>query len=65
VTNKKVRVVEITSPLSIGEAARILNVHTNTVRRWSQSGFLKTYRVGPRKDRRFDPADVKKLLEKS
>ncbi len=50
--------------LSTRDVARYLNVHTNTVRRWSSSGILKTYRVGPRKDRRFKRHDVEKLLVK-
>lgn len=50
--------------LTIAEAAELLNVHTNTVRRWSNKGILETYIVGPRNDRRFKRRDVKKLLRK-
>jgi len=64
-SNKKVRSSIIDPPLSTGEVARLLNIHCNTVRRWSQIGLLKTYRVGPRGDRRFKRTDVQKLLEKS
>ncbi len=56
--------VDVEPPLSTSDVARYLNVHTNTVRRWSSSGILKTYRVGPRKDRRFKRHDVEKLLVK-
>ncbi len=48
--------------LSTGDVARLLGIHANTVRRWSRSGILKTFRVGPRGDRRFRQTDVFKLL---
>jgi excisionase family DNA binding protein len=62
---KKMHPSRIDPPLSTGDVARLLNIHANTVRRWSHSGLLKTYRVGPRGDRRFKRNDVQKLLEKS
>ena len=40
------------------ELAKFLNVHINTVRRWSDRGILKSYRMGPRGDRRFSRDDV-------
>ena len=48
----------VTKMMTVGEVARLLNVHTNTVRRWSERGILKTYRVGPRRDRKFRRRDV-------
>jgi excisionase family DNA binding protein len=51
--------------LTIAEAAEILNIHVNTVRRWSNKGIIETYRVGPRGDRRLRQGDVDKLLRKS
>jgi excisionase family DNA binding protein len=53
---------EINSLLTVGEAARLLQVHVNTVRRWSNLGILKSYRVGSRSDRRFHKEDIIKLL---
>lgn len=50
--------------ISIREAARILNVHTETLRRWDNSGKLKAQRVGPRQDRKYLPADIIKMLER-
>jgi len=50
--------------LTTAEAAELLNVHTNTVRRWSNKGILETYCIGPREDRRFKRRDVNKLLRK-
>ncbi len=62
---KRERPAEIEKPLSTGDVALLLNIHTNTVRRWSRCGILKTYRVGPRGDRRFLQKDVRMLLHKS
>ena len=51
--------------LTTSEVARKLNLHVNTIRRWSNMGVLKTYRIGPRGDRRFKIQDVDELLLKS
>ncbi len=50
--------------LTAAEAAEILNVHINTVRRWSNKGILETYRIGPRGDRTLRRRDVDKVLQK-
>lgn len=42
--------------------ARMLYVHINTVRRWSDQGILKPYRIGPRGDRRFMRDDIIQFL---
>jgi len=49
--------------LTTSEVARILNVHINTIRRWSNQGILKSYRIGSRGDRRFKKNDVDAILE--
>jgi len=49
--------------LTSTQVARRLNIHMNTVRRWSSRGILKAYRVGPRGDRRFKWEDVVNVLE--
>ena len=49
--------------LTVGEVAKILNLHRSTVRRWSDLGILRTYRLGPRGDRRFLSADIMSFLE--
>ena len=51
--------------LTAAEAAELLNVHTNTVRRWSNNGILGTYRIGPRGDRRFRRRDIDNFLLKN
>jgi len=53
---------EIQGMLTISEVAQILNVHVNTVRRWSNHGVLKSYRIGTRGDRRFRKEDVASFL---
>lgn len=53
---------DIDSMLTISEVAQLLNVHINTVRRWSNQGTLKSYRIGSRGDRRFRQADIASFL---
>ena len=48
--------------LTISDVAYFLNVHINTVRRWSNQGILKAYRIGSRGDRRFRQADITRFL---
>jgi excisionase family DNA binding protein len=50
--------------LTIRHVANLLNVHINTVRRWSRKGILKSYRISPRGDRRFRQEDVDDFLMK-
>ena len=47
--------------LSVGDAAVLLQVSTQTVRRWEQSGHLLAVRT-PGNQRRFRRADVDALL---
>jgi excisionase family DNA binding protein len=44
--------------LTASEVARVLNLHINTVRRWSYQGTLKSYHIGSIGDRRFCKDDV-------
>ena len=48
--------------LTVREVSQLLHVHSNTLRRWSDQGVLKAYRIGPRGDRRFKPEDIAVLL---
>ncbi len=50
--------------LTTSEVAHILNVHINTVRRWSNQGVLKAYRLGSRGDRRFRLEDIVSFFSK-
>lgn len=49
--------------LTIRQAAEILNVHVETLRRWDKSGKLKSRRINERGDRRYNPEDIKKIIE--
>jgi excisionase family DNA binding protein len=49
--------------LTTGEAARLLGLHPNTVRRWTRKGLLAAYRVTPRGDRRFQRKDIDAFLK--
>lgn len=48
--------------LTIEEASRLLHVHANTLRRWSDKRIIRAYRIGPRGDRRFKPDDIVRFL---
>lgn len=53
---------EIDPMLTVSDVAHLLSVHINTVRRWSNQGILKAYRVGSRGDRRFRQEDITSFL---
>jgi len=48
--------------LTIKEVGQLLHVHRNTLRRWSEQGIIKAYRIGPRGYRRFRTEDVAQFL---
>ena len=48
--------------LTVREASQLLRVHMNTLRRWSDQGIIRAYRIGPRGDRRFRMEDIAVLL---
>ena len=48
--------------LTVSEVAHLLHVHPNTVRLWSKIGVLKSYRIGKRRDYRFNPHDIATFL---
>ncbi len=62
-TNPEAVVGETSSLLTAGEAASLLHVHINTVRRWSNLGVLPSFRIGPRGDRRFRKKDILTFLK--
>ena len=55
---------EIDSLLTVSEAASLLHIHINTIRRWSNLGILPSFRVGPRSDRRFRKEDILTFLKR-
>ncbi|HEY3523699.1 MAG TPA: GAF domain-containing protein [Candidatus Limnocylindrales bacterium] len=48
--------------LSVTKAARLLGVHPNTIRAWSDQGRLRYYRINPRGDRRYRLTDLQRFL---
>jgi excisionase family DNA binding protein len=50
--------------LGMKDVADVLHVHENTVRNWADQGSLRCYRIGKRRDRKFDPVDIKDFAEK-
>ena len=55
-------VEEIDSLLTASEAANLLHIHINTIRKWSNLGILPSFRIGPRNDRRFLKRDLMTFL---
>jgi excisionase family DNA binding protein len=52
-----------TKLISLREAARILGVNPQTLRRWDDANKLKAVRVGSRNDRKYKAEDIIKMLE--
>jgi excisionase family DNA binding protein len=48
--------------LTVKEVAQLLSIHVNTVRRWSNRGIIKSYRITSRGDRRFRREDLARFL---
>jgi len=58
-------VIDLASPmLSVVEVADMLHVHPNTLRRWSDAGSIRAYRISSRGDRRYMLADVQAFVKK-
>lgn len=53
---------ELSKLLTIRQAAEILNLHIETLRRWDKSGKLKAVRIGSRGDRRYRKEDIERLI---
>jgi len=48
--------------MTMSEACRLLNVHSNTLRRWTATGLIKAYRIGLGSHRRYRQEDIAALL---
>jgi excisionase family DNA binding protein len=48
--------------LTVREVARLIHVHPNTLRRWSNNGRIRAYRITPRGDRRFKREEIDHFL---
>ena len=54
-----------TERVRIGDAARILGVHPNTLRRGAPAwGFPRPIRIGSKRERRYAVADLRAYLER-
>ena len=49
--------------LTVRQVARLLNVHSNTLRRWSDEGLIRAHRINRRGDRRFERSEIRRFLE--
>lgn len=49
--------------LRIKEAAEMLGINPETLRRWDNQGRLQAVRMGKRKDRRYKLEDLQKIIE--
>ncbi|MBI4284022.1 MAG: helix-turn-helix domain-containing protein [Chloroflexi bacterium] len=52
----------LSTMLTTSEVAQLLHIHINTVRRWSDQGLIKAYRISSRGDRRFKQEDIAHFL---
>jgi len=50
--------------LRIKQAAELLGVAPLTLRRWDESGRLKSIRIGSRNDRRYERTKLMELIKK-
>jgi len=54
--------VKMDDMLTVSEVARLLHVHPNTLRRWSNNGRIRAYRITSRGDRRYRLRDIEGFL---
>jgi excisionase family DNA binding protein len=48
--------------LTVREVAQLFHIHPNTLRRWSNNGRIRAYRITPRGDRRFKREEIVRFL---
>ncbi len=53
---------EMRPMLAVREVARLLHIHSNTVRRWSDWGKIRAYHITPGGDRRFKRENIARFL---
>ncbi len=51
------------SLLTTSDVAGILGIHQNTVRRWSDMGLIRSFRISQRGDRRYKQKDIVSFLD--
>lgn len=50
--------------LRIREAAQMLGVNPETLRRWDRQGRLKAIKIGKRGDRRYEFAQIERVIKR-
>ena len=50
--------------LTLGEAAKLLKVHPNTLRLWDKKGVLTAVRIGVKRARRYKKEEIEKFINK-
>jgi excisionase family DNA binding protein len=50
--------------LTIKQVSDLLNIHSNTLRRWCEEGKIPAVRISARGDRRFRREDIQRYLDK-
>ena len=61
--NQMTSEVQLETMVTVSQVADFLHVSVSTVRRWSDTGMLKSYRIGPRGDRRYRLIEVISFVE--
>jgi len=51
-----------TKLIKIREAAEMLGINPETLRRWDNEGRLNAVRIGKRKDRRYKLSDIQNIM---
>jgi len=54
--------IEAKEMITSSEVGKLLGLHVNTIRRWSDMGLLRAYRMGSRGDRRYLKEDINAIL---
>jgi excisionase family DNA binding protein len=53
---------QMSDMLTVTEVARLLHIHPNTLRRWTNKGRIRAYRITLRGDRRFKREEIVRFL---
>ena len=53
---------EVAPLLTVTEAARLLHVHPNTLRNWSDQDVIRTFRINSRGDRKYRRFDIYQFI---
>ena len=62
--NNNCKLQDVAPLMTVHEVAGIFHIHPNTLRRWSDQGVIRSYRLNDRGDRRFRRFDVYHFLVK-